>query len=251
MGIFRRTALGLLLVGTLALVLGGARPASALLITLSDMSSEPITNPVGALVADVTFTVSNCGGGSCDLTVRLDNRTDENPSPTYDINQLGFNASFATDGANELTLVSATKNLVDDVFAAWTLTEQTGNMNQGDNHLDGFGIFDFSLTDGVGPNPGQANPGDFIDFVFTAPDGITDLDFFVQSDQTPTGDQSLKLVVAKFVEMNPVGFNTCGQDGLSPCDSAYGGAAIPEPGTFAMGAFGLLVLALQGRRRRR
>ena len=88
-----RSILAVALVGLLAGFALAVQPASALTIFLSDESSEPITNPAGDLVADLTFTVSGCTATDCTLTLRVDNRTDENPAPTYDINEIGFNAS--------------------------------------------------------------------------------------------------------------------------------------------------------------
>ncbi len=230
-----------------AAALGLGSSASALTLTLSSMSSEPVTNPAVDLLADVSFSVSACGVSSCTLTITLDNRTDENLSGvTYDINELGFNAVFAVVGSADLTFLSATKNGVTDVTAGWTFSEQTANPDV-NTHLDGFGVFDFALKDGVGPAASQANPGDMIAFVFTAPAGITDTDFDTLSAQTPTGNQMLKTVAAKFVEMDPVGFNTCGATGDKPCDSAYGG--VPEPAVTWLLGLGIAGLLLSGRKR--
>lgn len=237
----------LLLAAGAALLLAAA-PASALTISLSEMSSEPTTNPAGDLSADVTFTVSGCGISSCTLTIVLDNRTDENVSGvTYDINQLGFNASFSVVNAADLTYVSATHSTNGDVTSGWTFYEQTGNPDA-NTHLDGFGVFDFALIDGVGPSTAQPGPGDTVTFVFTAPAGISDSDFDTLSAQTPTGDQMLKTVTAKFVEMDPIGSFTCGQSGDGDCDSAYGGS-VPEPMTTWLLGVGLLGLAYAGRKR--
>jgi hypothetical protein len=233
------------------LTFGVAQAGTALTFTLSDMSSEPVTNPVGDLFADVTFAVSGCGVSSCTLTVTLDNRTDENGSGvTYDINELGFNATFAVFNSPDLTYVSATKNGATDVTAGWSFFEEDA-VDDADTHLDGFGIFDFALKDGTGSSTAQANPGDMIAFVFTAPAGISDADFQELSDQTTGGTNFLKFVAAKFVEMDPVGFNTCGGTGDKPCDSAYGATQVPEPGTLALTGLGLGWLAYLGRRPRR
>lgn len=224
-----------------------AAPAAALTINLSSMSSEPVTNPVGDLSADVTFTVSGCGISSCTLTIVLDNRTDENGSGvTYDISELGFNASFATFDSADLTFVSATHSTNGIVTSGWAFHEED-EVDDSDTHLDGFGIFDFALIDGVGPSTAQADPGETVTFVFTAPAGISDTDFDELSGQTTGGTNSLKTVAAKFVEMDPVGSMTCGQSGDGDCDSAYG--AVPEPMTTWLLGVGLLTLAIVGRKR--
>lgn len=226
-----------------------ASSSSALTLTLSDMSSEPLTNPAGDLLADISFAVSGCGVSSCTLTVTLDNRTDENASGvTYRINQIGFNSTFAVFNSPDLTYVSATKNGSTDVTAGWIFSEED-QVDDADTHLDGFGIFDFALKDGNGKNPSQAFAGDVIDFVFTAPAGISDADFLALSGQTTGGDNLLKFAAAKFVGMEPVGFNTCG-NGSQPCDSAFGATSVPEPTTAALFALGLGGLALLGRRQR-
>jgi hypothetical protein len=227
-----------------------ASPSSALTLTLSDMSSEPGTNPVGDLLADITFAVSGCGISNCTLTVTLDNRTDENAGVTYDINELGFNATFAVFNSPDLTYQSATKNGATDVTAGWSFFEEDA-VDDPDTHLDGFGIFDFALQDGVGMSPSLAGPGDMIAFVFLAPAGISDADFLQLSSQTTGGTNFLKFAAAKFINMDPVGFNTCGGTGDKPCDSAYGATAIPEPATIALAGMGLVWLAYLGRRRPR
>ena len=91
--------------------------ATALTITLSDVTSEPGTNPVEHLVADLIFDVS-CTATACTLTLTVDNRTDDNdPLVTYDINEIGFNATWAQIDSPELTLLSATHSVNNDVFS--------------------------------------------------------------------------------------------------------------------------------------
>jgi hypothetical protein len=225
-----------------------AASASAFTVTLSEVSSEPTTNPAGDLFADVTFSVSGCGISSCTLTIVLDNRTDENVSGvTYDINELGFNATFATFNAADLTFLSATHSANGDVTSGWSFHEEDA-VDDSDTHLDGFGIFDFALRDGIGNSTALVTPGDTVTFVFTAPAGISDTDFDALSGQTTGGTNSLKTVAAKFVEMDPIGSYTCGGSGTGECDSAYG-ASVPEPRVLMLLVIGLAGLAAAGRRR--
>jgi hypothetical protein len=214
--------------------------ALALTITLSTLSSEPGTNPASDLDAEVTYAVSNCGVSSCDVAIRLENLTS---GVTYDLNELYFNAEFATWPGSDLTYVSATKSDSSDVTSGWAFNEQDEE-NDADTHADGFGIFDFSLIDGVGGSGAQVASGQYIDFLFTGPLGITATDFSELSQQVPSPPpyNILATVAVKFVEMDPVGSNTCG-DGDDPCDSAYG--AVPEPSTALLVLAGLALLGLR------
>jgi len=148
----------------LAVALLAAGPAQALTIDLSGMSSEPSTNPAGDLTATMAFSLTNCGA-TCDLTLRIENKTDTNGSGVeYDINQAYFNASFAVINAADLTFVSATKSDTSVVTGGWTFHEQDV-VNDADTKADGFGVFDFSLIDGVGGSAvSQVLPGEWIDF---------------------------------------------------------------------------------------
>jgi hypothetical protein len=234
----------LLLAGLLALLTGSG--AAALTITLSSHTSEPTTNPAGDLDAEVTFTVGNCGVSSCDVTVRLENLTS---GVNYDLNQLYFNAAFATSG-DDLAYRSATKSDTSVATGDWIFHEQN-QAKRPDTHVGGFGIFDFSLIGGVGPSTFQVAPGEYIDFLFTAPLGITDTDFQEWSQPVPGPllSDRLATVAVKFVEMDPVGSYACGS-GTQPCDSAYG-AALPEPSTLALIGLGLTGFVFAARRARR
>jgi hypothetical protein len=101
---------------------------------------------------------------------------------------------------------------------------------------DGFGVFDFGLTDGVGENNVNIiEPGESIAFVFTVNAGLADADFIVAQGEG-------YLVAAKFTN-GPDDPEDPGNE-----DSAFG-ASTPEPGMLgllALGFAGLLVAA--GRR---
>lgn len=193
-------------VSVLALVfVAGA--ASATTINLSGVSSD--ATPASELDASFDFSVT---GATLTLTVT-------NTGSDFNINQIYFNGS---DDVTSLSLTSATHSAQGDVTGIWAPVEPGSS-------ADGFGAFDFALTDGVGEtNVNIIEPGEDIVFVFAITGtGLTDADFIV-------GNGSGYLAAAKFV-------NGPGDD------SAFG--TVPEPGTLALLAFGAAGLAL-GRSRR-
>jgi hypothetical protein len=102
--------------------------------------------------------------------------------------------------------------------------------------VDGFGTFDFGLTDGVGENNANIiEPGENIVFVFGVNAGLADADFIVGNDMD-------YLVAAKFVN-GPDDPEDPGNE-----DSAFG-AATPEPGMLGLLALGLAGLLVVARRR--
>lgn len=224
---------GLTACAVCALLTCFAASASAETIILSDLaSSEPVSVPVGFLDAILDFQVS---GSTLTLTV-----TNTTVAPaTLDVNTVYFNG---TDNVTGLTLNSATHSVEGDVLTGWTLNTSTGD--GGPTHGNGFGIHDFSLTDGVGNSTSIIGPSESVVFdltiggtaPFSETDFVTDL-----SEQTLGGNNILTRAVAKFVNGNDAFFG-------DTLDSAFG-ASTPEPSTFAL--LGIALLSLLGHRRRR
>jgi hypothetical protein len=192
-----------------------AGAASATTINLSGVSSD--ATPASQLDASFDFSVT---GTTLTLTVT-------NTGSDFNINQIYFNGSSLV---SSLTLTSATHSAAGDVTAIW------GPVEPGSS-ADGFGAFDFALTDGVGEtNVNLIEPTESIVFVFaiTGSGGYGDADFIV-------GNANGYLAAARFVN-GPDDPESPGDE-----DSAFG--AVPEPGTLALLAFGAAGLAL-GRSRR-
>lgn len=212
----------------LAAALTLATPGLATTISLSSVSSDG--TPASQLDADFDFSVS---GSTLTLTVT-------NTGSDFNINEIYFNASGLVSG---LSLTSATHNVAGDVSAAW-LPIEVGSS------ADGFGTFDFALTDGVGEtNVNVIEPGEEIVFVFsiTGSGGYADADFIVANED---GYQA----AAKFVNGPPdpecVGLTEptemCpGAAGTE--DSAFG--AVPEPLLGWLVAVGLGAAVAAGRKR--
>jgi hypothetical protein len=219
------------LLTTAALLCGLSTAASATTITLSSISSDG--TPVSQLDAELDFSVS---GSTLTLTL-------ENTGTDFNISGIWFNGSGAVTG---LTLVSATRNGSLDVTSAWSPVE-TGTS------ADGFGSFDFALTDGVGEtNPDIAHPGDTIVFVLTISGSgtYTDADFIV-------GNANDYVAAAKFVNGPPdpecasaiIPTEQC-PEGIDTEDSAFGTTTnVPEPASALFLLVGLAGLAWGGRSR--
>jgi hypothetical protein len=164
---------------------------------------------------------------------RREQRRDPGVPHEFDINAVYWNAS---DDVTGLTLLAAfDTNTLQDHFASW-------NPIQTDIMADGFGNFEFGLTDGLGENdPNSIMPGDSITFVM-AIDG-------------PCAD-ALNCDMTDFFAANPKGYVAAAKFASGPNDpeapgtqdSAWG-AAIPEPGSAGLLGLGLAALFI-GRRLR-
>ncbi len=198
-----------LIAGVGALALATASHASLFTIELSTHSSGSIDPSL--LSATLDFSVT---GQTLTLTV-----TNNTSVPNeYSINRIYFNAN-----ANVGTLSSSSTGQFD--------------VNAISGNADGFGMFDFVLSQG--PDEGHnhrvigAGQSEVFTFTFTGV-GFTEKDFTTELS-APFDGNILAFAAAKFV-MGPNG------------DSAFAAKTIPEPGVIAMlGVAG----ALAGRRRRR
>ena len=203
--------LPLVLVALVGLFAAGG--ASATTITLSTVSSD------ATLASDLDATLDFSVSGT---TMTL---TATNTGSLFNVNAIYFNGSASV---TSLSLVSATHSANGDVLAAWAPIELGSS-------ADGFGAFDYALTDGVGEtNPNIMDSGESVVFVFTVNAGLTDADFIVQNG-------SGYFAAAKFVN-GPDDPESPGDE-----DSAFG--TVPEPGTIAFLVVGLAGLGQLGRRR--
>lgn len=204
--------------------------ASGAMVNLSLFASTetgPAADPAD-LFADVFFELPGGVGNNTPvalpvtLTVILDNRTDE--TNFWDIQQLAFNVP---DNVDSLVLTAPP--------VGWT--ELFDNEPLGGSQVNGFGMFDVTLTDGVGGNPAQVLPGEMETFIMELGGSgfITENDFVSEFSEIDPGMGGLPmLVAAKFVN--------------GPGDaSGYGATNIPEPGSLALLALGALAIL---RRRR-
>jgi hypothetical protein len=205
---------GVVVIAALAL----APAARATTITLSLESSDE--TPAGVLDATLDFVISD----TAELTLTVTN--DTTAPDEYNINQIFFNGASNVTG---LTLVGATHsddsagNNFGDVFSLWNPVET-------DTMVDGFGTFDFGLTDGMGETAVSViGPGESIAFVLS----ISGTQPFTMDDFNVPGDEG-RTAAAKFV-------NGPGDD------SGFGG--VPEPMTALLVGVGLLGLGMLRRHR--
>jgi hypothetical protein len=196
--------------------------AQAGTITLSDVSSD--LTPATDLDATLDFVVGEFDGGNAGDELQL---TLTNTGADFNVGELYWNVTSNITG---LSLLSATHSVNGDVTGLWDPVH-TGLS------ADGFGVFDYAMTDGVGElSPGLATPGDSIVF-------IMDLDSLAAADMSDfiVANANGYIGAAKFVN-GPDDPEAPGNE-----DSAFG-AAVPEPGTAALLSIGLFGLAITRRR---
>jgi hypothetical protein len=141
----------------------------------------------------------------------------------FNINAIYFNAS---GDVTSVTFDSATHSVAGDVTAAWSPLLEN-------EMVDGFGVFDLGLDDGVGElNVNIIEPGEAVTFSFTVNAGLDPGDFVLENG---SGWE----IAAKFVN-GPGDLSTfgAGDDDFPPA---------PEPAL--LGLVGLAVLGWAGRRR--
>ena len=235
--------------------LGCSSTALAATVNLSEFESDP--DGFGLQKEDMLATLSfDITGGGTELTLTVDNRTDETASgQTADMNRVYFSSTSDVTG---LTYLSATHSVEGDVLSGWAfnaltnkggsvpLTAGTGEGNK--THGNGFGVHDFSLVGGVGNDPDMIGPGESIAFVFTiSGTGPFDMnDFIALSEQTTGGTNTLTVAAAKFVKGSFGGDYDSGFGGTASVDSTH-----PEPSSFLLAALALVGLLAHGRHRRR
>jgi hypothetical protein len=209
------TVMGLLVAATV-----GARESSGSVLTLSDFSSNPWFVPAAWLDAQMSFSVIG------DLLTLDVTNTTEAPH-LFRINKVYFNMTSNVTGLQWW----------DDPTPGWRL-----RVHEDGYHVAGFGLFDVSLSDGVGRNPHQIYPGETETFQFkilgTGPFADTD---FTTELSTPIGWGHIpSLAAAKFTG------GGCWDLG------AFGNVipVVPEPCTLSMLVLGALVRLARARRAR-
>ena len=181
--------------------------ASATVLTLSTNSSDA-TSP-SLLQATFNFTVA----GNV-LTLAVTNDTDNNAAgDQYNINMIYFNFG------GSVTAVTVTAPLI------------TGWSQVGPVMVDGFGMFDVGMENGVGENdPDVITPGETVTFTFNLTGAGAKADFVGATSTLGF------FIAAKFV--------------AGPSDDSAFGALIPLPMALPMGIAGLIGVAFMGRRTR-
>ena len=159
----------IILIGCLLVGLSYSSTALATTVDLSEFDSDPVG--LGLQKADMLATLSFDITDTSELTLTVDNRTDETFSgQTADMNQVFFSSKSIITG---LTYVSATHSVEGDVMSGWAfnaltskggLVALTAGTGEGEaTHGNGFGVHD-----GKRPVSGDAaaanhrGPGDVV-----------------------------------------------------------------------------------------
>lgn len=198
-----------------ALLFGASLSAHAVMLTLSDVSSD--ATDAALLDATMQFNVTGT-----QLSLVVTNNTAD-PS-AYRLTEVFFNANSNVSG---LSYVSATSNTDGNITSAWSLSNNIG--------ADGMGEHDFALFDGTGNDPDQIAAGENVTFVFDIDNaGVTATDFLELSTNPPGSIEAYAVI--KFT-------------GGPGDDSAFGGVTVvPLPAAIWMLISGISILPLLRRR---
>ena len=219
-GLMKQTLVFMATIGVLFAVAG---PTQGATIILSDLASDGATPP-SPTVLDATFDFtlsSNLLEDDPILTFSVHNQT--TVPDEFDINELYFNAP---DNVTGMSVISG--------GTGWTL--DLDNAPGGGFNVNGFGMYDVAMVDGVGGDPHEIIPGEIhvFEIQLSGAGPIADIGFVSEFTEIDPGfGGTPTLVAAKFVS--------------GPGDASAYGATIPEPGSLAMLVLGGLMLL---RRRR-
>ena len=219
----KQTLVWIAAIGVLFAVAGPTQGATILLSSLSSDGASPPDPAVLKATFDFTLSSTLLEDDPI-LTFSVHNRT---TAPNeFDMNELYFNAP---DNVTGMSVISG--------GTGWTL--DLDNAPLGGFNVNGFGMYDVAMVDGVGGDPHEIMPGEthVFEIQLSGAGPVTDIGFvseFTEIDPGMGGTQTV--VAAKFVS--------------GPGDaSAYGAqdVPVPEPGSLAMLVLGGLMLL---RRRR-